>query len=154
MVTCRSLLLRWSSHKPYNIWSYTRQLTVTTRSITTTISNLHMATRYVTVLAARQPLTHQYYPVSNGTRTLFLFNMRAFSRSTPLKLTQNEANSNSPPLKRHKFQFKQDVLTLPNLLTMTRIATTPYLGHLILSEQYSTGLVVFALISITDLVSH
>ncbi|KAI8051239.1 CDP-alcohol phosphatidyltransferase-domain-containing protein [Syncephalis plumigaleata] len=153
MVTCRSLwLLRCSSYKPYNIWSCTRQHSITTTTTTLSKNPYTTTTRYATILTTRQPSTHQHRSVSIRTRALLSLSIRAFSQSIPLKSTQNdELPSNPPPLKRHKFQFKQDVLTLPNLLTMTRIAATPYLGHLILSEQYSTGLAVFALISITDL---
>ncbi|KAF0726101.1 hypothetical protein AaE_009637 [Aphanomyces astaci] len=42
------------------------------------------------------------------------------------------------------------VLTLPNAITMTRIACTPYLGHLIMQGEYKFAVGVLAVASVSD----
>lgn len=52
------------------------------------------------------------------------------------------------------FFFQKDkVYTIPNVLCVTRIVMSPYLGYVILQDNYSLalGLMVFA--GVTDLVS-
>lgn len=53
------------------------------------------------------------------------------------------------------FSFqRENVLTIPNILCVTRIAMSPYLGYVILQDRYhlALGLLVFA--GITDLVRN
>ena len=42
------------------------------------------------------------------------------------------------------------ILTIPNVLTMSRIAATPFIGHFIISDQLVPALGVFAYCCITD----
>ncbi|ETW09178.1 CDP-diacylglycerol-glycerol-3-phosphate 3-phosphatidyltransferase, variant [Aphanomyces invadans] len=42
------------------------------------------------------------------------------------------------------------ILTLPNVITMTRIVATPYLGHLIMQGEYKYAVGVLAVASISD----
>ncbi|GBN78507.1 hypothetical protein AVEN_161888-1 [Araneus ventricosus] len=50
-------------------------------------------------------------------------------------------------------EIKENILTIPNGLCVIRIASTPVIGYLVLSELYtlSLGLVIFA--GFTDIVS-
>ena len=47
---------------------------------------------------------------------------------------------------------KENIFTLPNLLSMGRLVTTPFLGYLILHSLHSYAAATFALLSATDLV--
>jgi len=47
------------------------------------------------------------------------------------------------------------ILTVPNLLTFSRMLLTPYLGYLVVAESYTMACVVFTVAGVTDLViSH
>uniref|UniRef100_T1JGP4 cardiolipin synthase (CMP-forming) n=1 Tax=Strigamia maritima TaxID=126957 RepID=T1JGP4_STRMM len=46
---------------------------------------------------------------------------------------------------------KEDIVTIPNLLCVTRIALSPVLGCLVLQHNYSWGLGIFVFAGITDL---
>ena len=48
---------------------------------------------------------------------------------------------------------KAKVFTIPNLLSSFRVITSPYIGYLILTSNHTPALVLFALASLTDLVS-
>ena len=50
------------------------------------------------------------------------------------------------------FQY-ENPWTIPNMLSMTRIGLAPVLGYLIIEEDFSIALGVFALAGLTDLVS-
>lgn len=51
------------------------------------------------------------------------------------------------------FQY-ENPWTVPNMLSMTRIGLAPVLGYLIIEEDFSIALGVFALAGLTDLVSY
>ncbi|KAL4239180.1 cardiolipin synthase [Mactra antiquata] len=50
-----------------------------------------------------------------------------------------------------KLKTKENVWTIPNLLTMSRIVMTPVIGYLVMLESYSVALGLFAFAGITDL---
>ena len=52
------------------------------------------------------------------------------------------------------FQKSGVVLTIPNLLTTSRIVMAPFLGYLVLQELYSLSCGLFLLAGFTDLVSY
>ncbi|XP_041354616.1 cardiolipin synthase (CMP-forming)-like [Gigantopelta aegis] len=46
---------------------------------------------------------------------------------------------------------KENILTVPNLLTFSRIVATPFLGYMVLHEHFHLSLGIFAYAGITDL---
>jgi len=44
------------------------------------------------------------------------------------------------------------ILTVPNVLTFSRMLLTPYLGYLVVAESYTMACVVFTVAGFTDLV--
>ena len=48
---------------------------------------------------------------------------------------------------------QENIFTVPNLLSVSRIALSPVLGYLVLVESYMLALGLFSLASISDLVS-
>ena len=47
---------------------------------------------------------------------------------------------------------KEDIYTIPNMLSMTRLALSPYIGYSIIQGNYKVALGVFGVAAITDLV--
>ena len=47
--------------------------------------------------------------------------------------------------------YRRDVFTIPNVLSMARIAGTPVIGYLIVNEKYGAALTGVVLAGITDL---
>ena len=45
------------------------------------------------------------------------------------------------------------ILTVPNVLTLSRMLMAPVLGYLVVAESYTMACVVFAIAGVTDLVS-
>ena len=50
-----------------------------------------------------------------------------------------------------KDQF-ENVLTVPNVLTISRVVMCPILGYLVVQNDYSTAFALFTVAGITDLV--
>ena len=48
---------------------------------------------------------------------------------------------------------KEDIFTVPNLLSTLRILATPVLGYLILTQDFVSSMALFGVAGITDLVS-
>lgn len=48
--------------------------------------------------------------------------------------------------------FQENILTVPNLLSLGRIAMSPVLGYLVVSSQYTAALGLFTVAGLTDLV--
>ena len=48
--------------------------------------------------------------------------------------------------------LQENILTVPNLLSVSRIALSPALGYLVLSENYPLALGLFAVAGVTDMV--
>lgn len=75
----------------------------------------------------------------------FKSNLNSNSSST-CKAFSSQPNPNVP-------QFQSDrILTIPNLLTSSRILATPFIGHFVLTGQSGTALTLFSIAAITDLV--
>lgn len=51
------------------------------------------------------------------------------------------------------FSWKRDIWTIPNALSFTRLSVTPYIGYLILHDQYDWALGISVTCGLTDLVS-
>ena len=49
---------------------------------------------------------------------------------------------------------QENIFTIPNLLSVSRIALSPVLGYLVLVESYMLALGLFSLAGVSDLVSH
>lgn len=103
-------------------------------------------------LSARQPL---YGPIAIALRTL------ASSKSL-LQQRYNSTNSTSglkpaekktlPKSALAQVDFRSEVYTIPNILTMTRIATTPFIGYFIATSQPTAAISLFVYSCVTDFV--
>ncbi|XP_021379957.1 cardiolipin synthase (CMP-forming)-like isoform X2 [Mizuhopecten yessoensis] len=51
---------------------------------------------------------------------------------------------------RNRFLQKENIYTIPNLLTSLRIAVTPYLGYLVLAGEFDLGFKIFLLAGLSD----
>ena len=47
---------------------------------------------------------------------------------------------------------KENIYTLPNLLSFLRIGVSPYIGYLIISQEFTTALILSLLAALSDLV--
>lgn len=54
--------------------------------------------------------------------------------------------------KMEEYVERENILTIPNLLCVTRGMIAPYLGYVIVHEQYTLAFSLFAIAGITDLV--
>ena len=50
------------------------------------------------------------------------------------------------------FLKKEDIYTVPNLLSTFRILITPVLGYLIVTEDFVSSLIFFGVAGVTDMV--
>lgn len=60
-------------------------------------------------------------------------------------------NKNEDQEKKSKDQF-ENVLTIPNVLTVSRIVMCPILGYLVIHNEYCTAFSLFLVAGLTDLV--
>jgi len=58
-----------------------------------------------------------------------------------------------PPGNQDNRYEKENIFTIPNLLSLSRIALSPLLGYLVLSEKYMLAFGLFALAGVSDMVS-
>lgn len=49
---------------------------------------------------------------------------------------------------------KEDIFTIPNLLSTLRILATPVLGYLIVTEDYTSSIALFGFAGLTDMVRY
>ncbi len=49
---------------------------------------------------------------------------------------------------------KEDIMTIPNMLTTSRLVLTPIIGHAVLHHEYNTALGLFCIAGITDMVLY
>ena len=47
---------------------------------------------------------------------------------------------------------REDIFTIPNLLSTLRILATPVLGYLVITEDFVSSLALFGVAGITDMV--
>ena len=47
---------------------------------------------------------------------------------------------------------REDIFTIPNLLSTLRILATPVLGYLVITEDFASSLALFGVAGITDMV--
>lgn len=78
----------------------------------------------------------------------FLFGVRRSGPSEQWKLMYPRFSHDE----KFRVEIKENIYTVPNLLSLLRIAVSPVLGYLILQESYTLSLVLFAAAGITDLV--
>ncbi|CAJ0540661.1 Ff.00g076620.m01.CDS01 [Fusarium sp. VM40] len=67
-------------------------------------------------------------------------------RAVPPSVTQLDAKPSRPAAVLH-----EDIYTLPNILTFTRLAAAPVIGYLVLHDQHAWAVGLFAYAGITDL---
>jgi hypothetical protein len=52
----------------------------------------------------------------------------------------------------HPFSWSRDIWTIPNVMSFTRLAATPYIGYCIVTEQYDWAFGLFVASGLTDMV--
>ncbi|KAI7904499.1 CDP-alcohol phosphatidyltransferase-domain-containing protein [Cokeromyces recurvatus] len=67
-------------------------------------------------------------------------------------MTKKEDDNNKESVtKKLKKELKENIYTIPNILTFGRLVAAPCIGYLILQHEYDTALGLFALAGFTDL---
>ncbi|CBQ72420.1 related to CRD1-cardiolipin synthase [Sporisorium reilianum SRZ2] len=92
-------------------------------------------------------LTRHSHP---WTRDSLFVSTRTFSSSSLLSNTP-ASSSSSPSPQPPKQPLSEDILTLPNLLTISRLLATPYIGYLVATHQFVPACTLLFLASVTDL---
>ncbi|KAM5353763.1 hypothetical protein ACJ41O_000413 [Fusarium nematophilum] len=65
---------------------------------------------------------------------------------------QTSVDSQSPPPPSKPPALHEDIYTLPNILTFTRLAAAPVIGYLVLHDQHAWAVGLFAYAGVTDMV--
>jgi len=88
---------------------------------------------------------------------LFVFCHRTRTFSTSVFLLQGEPGERKPGSGKIKAkleqmkEMKEDIFTVPNMLSTLRILATPVLGYLIVTEDFVSSIALFGVAGITDL---
>ena len=108
----------------------------------------------INVYLKNQPIgLHQSYL---SKRNIFLGAQYKTTRkdTTDIKSTENIQLDPSNLSKEDK-QKHENIITIPNLLCLSRIAAAPYLSHLIINQaDFSWAMVIFMYAGLTDAVSY
>eukprot|EP00128_Syssomonas_multiformis_P009311 Colp12_sorted_trinity150504_noHs@15503 len=93
-------------------------------------------------------------------------NARTTTRDLVFKLQKNQnlrpifgtlanrfysTHSPSPNEEKKENFMREDIWTIPNIISMSRIAVTPYIGYLVINQEYKLGLALFVVAGFTDL---
>ncbi|PWY99793.1 hypothetical protein BCV70DRAFT_200703 [Testicularia cyperi] len=65
--------------------------------------------------------------------------------------SQPPSQPSSPATPPPQQQLSEDILTVPNLLTMLRLALTPYIGYLVTTHQFVPAVTLLFFAAVTDL---
>ena len=107
----------------------------------------------INVYPKNQPISlHQSYL---SKRNIFLSTQYKATRkdTTDIKSTENIELNQSNLLKENE-QKHENIITIPNLLCVSRILAAPYLSHLIINQaDFSWAMVIFMYAGLTDAVS-
>ncbi|KAJ1573469.1 hypothetical protein NDA11_002216 [Ustilago hordei] len=77
------------------------------------------------------------------------FTSTSLIRSQPTPSTPPQPSTPSSP--NPKQPLSEDILTIPNLLTMLRLAVTPYIGYLVATHHFVPAVTLLFFASLTDL---
>ena len=107
----------------------------------------------INVYPKNQPISlHQSYL---SKRNIFLSTQYKATKkdTTDIKSTENIELNQSNLLKENE-QKHENIITIPNLLCVSRILAAPYLSHLIINQaDFSWAMVIFMYAGLTDAVS-
>ena len=108
----------------------------------------------INVYPKNQPISlHQSYL---SKRNIFLSTQYKATRkdTTDIKSTENIELNQSNLLKENE-QKHENIITIPNLLCISRVLAAPYLSHLIINQaDFSWAMVIFMYAGLTDAVSY
>ncbi|SOV05136.1 related to CRD1 - cardiolipin synthase [Ustilago sp. UG-2017a] len=82
------------------------------------------------------------------------FTSTSITRSQPTPSTPPQPSTpspSSPSSPNPKQPLSEDILTIPNLLTMLRLAVTPYIGYLVATHHFVPAVTLLFFASLTDL---
>lgn len=91
-----------------------------------------------------QPWTRDPLPIRSR-----LFSSSSLSSSPSSSSSSSPATPPTP--QPPKQPLSEDILTLPNLLTISRLLATPYIGYLVATHQFAHACTLLFIASITDL---
>ncbi|CAO3646977.1 unnamed protein product [Mucor hiemalis] len=123
---------------------------------------LHQHVRYLFTLVKTKPGSLQWDRVNSAFKKTRLNNFKSSiyipaQRSTLscknhefLKRKEREDES-QPILGNHKKELREDIYTIPNVLTFGRLLAAPAVGYLITEHHYDEALGLFALAGFTDM---
>ncbi|CAL9737717.1 cardiolipin synthase (CMP-forming) [Monosporozyma servazzii] len=94
------------------------------------------------LLVTRIPL--QRYALNGLTFTSYRFNSTLQKPTNSQKISKVGTKINPPSL------VKSNLLTIPNIITLTRIGCTPFIGQYIWMNQFTPALILFGYSCITD----
>ncbi|KAG2207532.1 hypothetical protein INT47_004282, partial [Mucor saturninus] len=96
--------------------------------------------------------------LSNGSRspltrinTCAPFQRTFISNSNSRSITRKDKEDQEPVITTIKKELKEDIYTIPNILTFGRLLAAPAVGYLILQQSYNEALGLFALAGFTDM---
>ncbi|KAJ1983321.1 hypothetical protein H4R34_001344 [Dimargaris verticillata] len=70
--------------------------------------------------------------------------------SKPSQLQKTKENAKLLMNKLQKLPIRENIYTIPNVLTIARLAASPYIGYLIVQHQYEWALVSCVVVGLTD----
>ncbi|KAK9711014.1 hypothetical protein K7432_008098 [Basidiobolus ranarum] len=73
------------------------------------------------------------------------------SSNTDKEDTPSKSNDNPLFKKLKEIPLKEEVFNIPNVLTLSRLAASPFIGYLIYQQQYTVALIGFAIAGFTDM---
>ncbi|KAL1473087.1 hypothetical protein MTO96_038935 [Rhipicephalus appendiculatus] len=104
-------------------------------------------------------------PVATTTRPVFLRPKTRVQRTRDslaktgrsLRATREKVTENVEQTKRivteRMGHLRENIMTIPNALSLARLCSSPVLGYLVVTEGYTSALVLFAAAGVTDVVS-
>ncbi|RWS24189.1 cardiolipin synthase (CMP-forming)-like protein [Leptotrombidium deliense] len=87
----------------------------------------------------------------NGRHSAFVFCDRRNNQRRIIEKTRQQIKETKNVIREQLDGINENVFTLPNGLCLIRIGLTPYLGYLILFNDYKTALITFVVAGATDL---
>lgn len=110
----------------------------------TKVSSLYCSKLQVFNLKLLYPITPFLKKTVNNSSILNIYRLNSTQRSSKYNLNTKISQENSQLLKTNSF------FTLPNIITLTRIGCTPFIGHCIWVGQLTPALTMFGYCCITD----
>lgn len=146
---------------------FQHRLLVSSRVMATTLRPAYSVARLHTIANTRLPLfTPMKKPIASFTiqRALSANNIKFLPYTIRSFSTPANDDDSRPPIKRATEEAKsvitklktnipthENIYTIPNILTFSRLLASPYIGYLIVQGKYPLALGIFAVAGFTDM---